>query len=339
MKGTNRPGIQGGILTPVFFAVLLLATGIFTCSCDDTAKNVEPLPTVDEVRVEIENGNYNCAVMHLEKIVEAEPDNLYAWQLLGRAMVSRGDTFRAIELYTVVLDKWPNDPESRHERAVLYLNLNRFDDALPDLVEYVKHEPNDSQALFDIGYTYNGYEDFETAVPYLTRYIELEPGDYRGWSQRGYAYSQLWMNEEAIADCNRALELNPDDAGSYGNRANAYYRSGQVEKAFEDYQVTIDLDRENYLAWYYRGIAWLGEDEPGAAVFNLRKSIEIESNYWATHFYLGIALQKQGAWRDAKFELELALRINPDAEDQIRPELDIVDRRIERLDNRAQNAG
>ena len=92
-------------------------------------------------------------------------------------------------------------------RAVAYMRLNQYDNAIKDFTQAIAHHPLDS---YYIG--------------------------------RAWAYHLKGENAKALPDANKALTMTPDDADFIEARAEIYEKLGQRDEAIADYRASLKLD-------------------------------------------------------------------------------------------------
>lgn len=119
----------------------------------------------------------------------------------GMIKVKENDHFGAIELFTLVLNEDPEDANALSQRAVAYLNLERYDESMADMNAAIKYDP-------DYSYRYQC---------------------------RGYLKARLNDPEGAIADYQKAVDLDPEDSIALNNLALAQEQMGWAGKAQQNF--------------------------------------------------------------------------------------------------------
>lgn len=188
---------------------------------------------------EYENGNYQEAVAHYNKAIQAAPDNSSVHNNLGLA----------------------------------YYALRKYDEAISEYDRAIELEPDFSQAYFNRGQAYwrkGGYNDTEfldRAVLDFTRVIELNPDDMDAYYNRGLAYSTYmhWHKKETVEGSKRSgftpeatlyfvkalLDFQNviDSDSTYSalavaGRANLFYRHAEWDLAIMEYKQAIERKDE-----------------------------------------------------------------------------------------------
>ena len=123
-----------------------------------------------------QEGNYEKELEHLQAVLDAEPDNANLRSLMAQEALKGGMLERGLALLKGVDDSTITDPNVFFNIAVLLLNQQKA----------------------------------EEAIPYLTKAVGIDPTYVDGYFQRGLAYLQLQKLAESRADFRKVLELKPE---------------------------------------------------------------------------------------------------------------------------------
>ena len=219
------------------------------------------------------------------------------------------DFLKAIEINPSVMDPygfqrmahrleidWYN---SYIQLALLYMDLNRVDDAEKYLTESIKKcEKKSAVAYFLRGNIYankfmSQEGDSNTAGRYskmaiddLKRCVEMEPNHYKAWHNLGYLY-RIEDPKNAEVCYTKCLELNPAFFTAHYNRGLLYKNIlREKEKAIKDFTQAILLDSTNSSTFTNRGSTHvdLGNIENAEADF--KKAIEIDPQCSSAYYEL-----------------------------------------------------
>jgi tetratricopeptide (TPR) repeat protein len=123
-----------------------------------------------------QEGNYEKELEHLQYVLDAEPDNASIKVLMAQEALKGGMLERGLELLNGIDESTITDPDVFFNIAILFLNQQKAEDA----------------------------------IPYLTKAVTLSPTYVDGYFQRALAYLQLQKLDEAKADFQKVVELDPD---------------------------------------------------------------------------------------------------------------------------------
>jgi len=96
----------------------------------------------------LNDGDDTEALKRAKKAIDLEPDWLKPKLLYGRALLVAGDEDAAIDYVARIIGDDPDpDPEARMELAVLYMTVERDDDALSQVNQVLLEQPSRTDAL------------------------------------------------------------------------------------------------------------------------------------------------------------------------------------------------
>ena len=130
----------------------------------------------DRGLTDLEQGRYADAVVELRAAYEATPGDtpLLAFYL-ANALQRDGRAGEAIDLYDQVVAAFPESGTVLNNYGFAWLQLGRYDRALPTLRDAVEAAPDNPRAHLNLGLTYYGLSRFSDAVASWDRAVELDP--------------------------------------------------------------------------------------------------------------------------------------------------------------------
>jgi S1-C subfamily serine protease len=168
----------------------------------------------------------------------------------------------AIRACTQLIQRNPRNATYYYNRAVSYVELEKYDLALADYNRAIELNPRYQEALNNRGRIFLRQGDNERALQDFTRATQVNPRYAIAHNGRGEALEFMNRLEEALAAYNRAIELNPRYARAYANRGDIWRKMGRREDAIADYRHALNLDARNRIA--LDGLKTLGVT-PGTA--------------------------------------------------------------------------
>ncbi len=171
--------------------------------------------------VALRAGDTDHALERVQKSIELDPDILRAKLLYARVLLAQGEHDKAIDYVARIIGDDPDpDPDARMELAVLYMMVNRQDDALSQVNQVLLEQSGRLDALrmaaiisFHQGNLDAAWDDFQDllasgqyrmdALYYLARIA-----DYRDEKDRAIRfYSEVTSGSNAMTSQRRAAGL------------------------------------------------------------------------------------------------------------------------------------
>ena len=140
---------------------------------------------------------------------------------LGVSLAMQGDYGGALERFTAAIDQNPTYPNTRFNRAELWLELGKY----------------------------------ELAEREYSQVLQLNPEDVDAWVGRGHTRFYLGRFEESLEDFNEVVRRQPQSAVALADRADLFAYLGRWEEAAKDYRAAIGIDRQ--LGRAFQSAAWL----------------------------------------------------------------------------------
>ena len=220
-----------------------------------------------------------------QSLLQADPEQPDALNLLGVIANQAGDGERAVELIGRALRRQPANPNFLSNLGVAYYGLQRLEEAL---------------ASYD-------------------KALALKPDHVAALTNRGNALQQLQRHDEAIDSYRAALALRPDHAASLNNLGNAHYRlgaalkdQGKLEQAVANFRRALSYRPEYAEAHNDLGVALKDQDKLEEAIASYRQALSLRPDLAEVHFNLGVALKAQGKREEAMASYDKALSLQPD---------------------------
>ena len=213
-----------------------------------------------------------------------------AYHNLGVSLAMTGSYDQALKHFDAAVDRNPNYPNTRFNRAELWLEIGKYEWAEREYSEVIRLNPDDVDAR--IG--------------------------------RGHSRFYLGRFDEALSDFNEVIQLQPNSAVALADRADLYAYLGRWEEAAQDYRAAIGLDKQ--LGRAFQSAAWLmatcPEDNYRDTALALRvaeRAIQLDGTVDYRYLdTLAAAQANANQVQEAQQSLQSAIKVAPV---EIRPEL------------------
>ena len=231
-----------------------------------------------------------------------------------------------------------------------YLELNRLEDAVKSLTEFIRTRPRSADALYTLGLAqqrenkpseslatftraarlriprseelrivgldYVLLDDYPDAIHWLEKAVASDGSNAEAWYSLGrcdYAQSRFEDAEKAFE---RVLALKPEHMKAAENLGLAYSAMNRQDDAERSFRLAITLAKQKGSKdeWPYLDYGSFLEDQRRSqeAIPLLEQSIELNPQCTACHEKLGRALSDAGRLQDSVREIEQAVALNKD---------------------------
>lgn len=171
---------------------------------------------------------------------------------VGCGKVIAGHAGQAAELLRKVMSQRPNSAETHHclGRALL-LEGSNLALALRTLKRAVDLDPNRAEYHLYVGWAANEAGRVVEAESALKQALTLDQGLADAYWQRGVLRYRQGAVKDAVQDLTRAVQLKPGRHEAHAALADCYYDLGREREALEHWRFAIEAQPEN-ATWHYR---------------------------------------------------------------------------------------
>ncbi len=200
----------------------------------------------------LQRKNPTCAIMALEKTIEAfpnDPENYMLYYRMGKLYEQVNYVPKALESYDKGLALMPGDPMLLCAKAGMLVQLGYFGEAMDIYTAILKKDPNQKDALIGRAEMYlrSGNTDkAEADLMKLNREYGNDPGIVLLLAEIAMEKGKM---DEGIEYCNQLIVNDPSNGRYYNMRAKIYQRKGELQMAKVDAMTAINLDKG--MAEYY----------------------------------------------------------------------------------------
>lgn len=258
------------------------------------------------------NGLLDEAAQIYREIVQAQPGNFDAVQMLAVVAAQRNDCAGALELFDRALRLKPDHAGAWNNRGNALLELGRVEDALQSFARATVLQPDYAEAFYNRGNALLDLNRCEEALQSYERALAIAPDYAQAHYNRGNALLALQRPAQALESLDRALKLDPGDAQALSNRGNALLALGRGFEAIDSYDRALALAPDLADAHYARGTALLGLNRMEAALQSFDRALALQPQNASALNNRGNALLALKRTAEALQSYERAFAIAPD---------------------------
>jgi tetratricopeptide (TPR) repeat protein len=207
-----------------------LASGIKTQSREGLADPKSKIETYERVVRATRTQNPSIVIRELQALAAAEPQSPLLLTSLALAYRDTRQPEKAVEWFSRVIQRWPDDLFARIQLAQDLLLLGREAEAEKQYQVILARNPRNFQALSNLGTMYGRRSRFAEAIDYFTRALSVHED---GAGLRSLALAQMRSGQWAAAEKHllRALQLDSNDRKAHQQLAELYEETGNKKKA------------------------------------------------------------------------------------------------------------
>jgi tetratricopeptide (TPR) repeat protein len=224
-------------------------------------------------------GRNEEAIKCAEESTSLDPQDAWAWEMLGRAAGNAGEYERALEAFRKAT-------ELSGEAAELFTLQ--------------------SQALGLLGH-------YEEALEYAEKATSLDPQHTWAWEMLGRAAGDAGDHRRALEAYGKAIDVGGERTDLLALQSKALRSLGRNEEAIKCAEKATSLGPEHTWAWETLGRAAGNAGEYERALEAFRKAADLGGETANLLALQSQALRKLGRLRDALLMLDEALALEPDA--------------------------
>ncbi len=204
-------------------------------SCETCEAKLKPAtslrstnPAAEAGRCFYEIGDYDTAYGRLLEALNSEAEDLATLYWFEESCRLLPDL--AVREYRAAIARQPRAANIRVLLGHLEWKWQKYDEALPDLMDALRLDPDEPAATYLVGDIWVQKQEAEKALPYLQRAITLRPGFLNAKASLGRALSQLGRFQDAVREFESVASADADGSIHY-QLYRLYLRLGSTEKA------------------------------------------------------------------------------------------------------------
>ena len=158
-----------------------------------------------------EQGDIEQAAKSFQTVVELDGDNYEAWTMLGNLLDIQGDPM-ALQCFENAIAIDSTYPQGWHSKAFYLQNHEQIDEAIAIYKKIHSIDPTYVDAYLNAAILHIEQSEYAEAEVELQGFIDISPHDPLGPYYMGVSSEQQGKNEEALGFYNQAASLSPRNA-------------------------------------------------------------------------------------------------------------------------------
>ncbi|HYD58638.1 MAG TPA: tetratricopeptide repeat protein [Burkholderiales bacterium] len=262
-----------------------------------------------------QSGRFEEAAERYRNVLEADPENPFALQLLGTLQAQQGRYDDAVELFDRAIARKPDYPDAHNNRGSALKALGRVGEALQSVERALALDPAYADAHNNRGALLHELGRPGEAIASFDRALQLQPRFTQALSNRADALRAAGRREEALAAYEEAIALEPGKAELHYNRGNVLAALERSEEALESYDRAIAVAPRHASAHNNRGVVLAKLRRFDEALGSYDIALQCLPAFSKAHNNRGNALRDLRRLQEALASYERALQLQPDYAD------------------------
>lgn len=287
-----------------------MAAGSSSPPPGDAPANGASAPEVNRAIAAIKANDFKSAKAALEQALHANPKNGTAAYYLGVALEGLGDEQGAEQRYKDAMMLAPDVVEASINLGALYLDANRYDDAIAVTKSGLAKRADDPALHANMAMALRGKGDKEGAAAEYAKAVKVVGDNAQLRLQYGSLLLELGKKPEAAAELKGALANAGSDRALLASIGRLLGPAGAFAECITAFDKAIAAGDAAELH-VSRGLCRHSlKDETGAKA-DFEAAIKLDPKFPPAHYYLGQALIALGKNADAAKELDEAAKLAP----------------------------
>jgi type IV pilus assembly protein PilF len=198
--------------------------------------------------------------------------------------------------------KREEDPQYQYNVGLVYLQNDKYDEAIKYLNKSLSLKPNFDMALNALGIIYFIRGDLQKAKDYFEKSLAVNPTLTEARNYLGSVYQQLGLLDEAEAEYKKAIADKTYHSRElpYYNLARLYLTKGNDAEALELVETAIELNDQMVMALNLKGVLLERMGKLKEAIYSYEKALNLAPGDINLNYNLAVAYFKNDRRAEAK---------------------------------------
>ena len=307
--GSDKPADDATHAQPTATATTQ-ATATATATGNPTSSGKAPSADMSRGIAALQGGDYPKAKSAFEAVIAADVRDADAHHYLAVTFEKMNDKTGAEREYKAALAIQPDLAEAAANLGALYVDAQKWDEALAVLKPEAQKRADSSAVQFNLALAYVGKNDQSNAKAAFEAALKSAPSDAMVLYTYGHTLGAWGQNEAAVAKLKAATSA----AGNQGDLLGSIGHELLVLRAPADCVVAFDkaiAAKDGAQFRTERALCKLATKDEAGATSDLEAAVAAEPQYGLAHYWLATRRMGQKRWADAAKELEAYLKIEP----------------------------
>jgi tetratricopeptide (TPR) repeat protein len=225
-------------------------------------------------------GKLDAAAAGYKRVLKLDAHQPDALNLLGLIAATRGQREEALGLFAEALKVNPNAATYYFNRANVFAEMQRYEDAIADYKKSIVLRSEYSDARLNLGALQHKSKDLQGAIQTFRDMVSHCPNDARGYFNLGRCLNEAKTYDDAEAALHRALKLDPENPDVLLTLAKVNADQWRFEAAISLAKRALARRPRDPLGWTNLGTYEASLDRFDEALAAYNEALDVDPN-WA----------------------------------------------------------
>ncbi|WP_090027467.1 tetratricopeptide repeat protein [Chryseobacterium oleae] len=260
---------------------------------------------IKRLEILLEWEDYNTAKELIDELKGASMENTDFMVCYAKYYSNLGNPRKAIDICKKALELQEEENFLHNFIADEYVNLGDPFNALKHYRKALKEDPTDEYSLENCMICFSDLNKSEEAIAFLNEYLDEFAYSETAWFEYGQFYFNRKNFEEAIKGYDYLLAINSSSVGVYANKAACYEALGQYQKAVAVYEEMLELEYTKAFTFYKIGLCYKAQKQSIMALNAFQKSLREDPQFYLAMMEQSYLYEEMGGMKEAlHFALE-----------------------------------
>jgi tetratricopeptide (TPR) repeat protein len=263
-------------------------------------------------------GDLQRAETELKTVLAADPGEYRALNLLGVIRAQQRREAEAEQLFKQAIQQKPDFASAHVDLGLLYVQINRENDAIPEFQEALRIDPSRSDALSALVNVWRAQAkaalqsgDLEKALAVLIQAHKTAPWDPNVTFEFGLIALRMSLLPDAMQAFQEVLAVRKDDPPAIYGLGRAQIELSKYQDARESFEHYVVLRPKDASGHYALGFALQALQRAADARSQFEQSIELQPAQTESYFQLGLIDLEENSLESAARQFSRALEHDP----------------------------
>ena len=223
-------------------------------------------------------GNSRRAIEFCEKALKLEEEENFLHNFIGDEYYNLDDPFKALKHYKLALKFDPQDDFALENALACYQAMNRGNEALDFLLNYLDQYPFSEVAWFEYGQFHFNRKNFEEAIKGFDYVLAINSESVGVYANKASCYEAMGQWQKAIAVYEELLELEYTKAFTYYKIGQCYKEMSQWVPALGAFQRSLREDPQFYMSMMEQSDVYLEMGNSKEALHFAKEAVALNEN-------------------------------------------------------------